>query len=581
MSTIMIVDGKERPEVSNPDLGKFFFKDVFKVEEYVKKGITKTRKVKVDNLMQCKFHNCNQKVKRMEGSGPRNLISHLQSNHKNYLSVYWDEKEKEQFSERNNLNNFVVSVPDKVRLYHAHLSFIIDNNMSPEIVDKASYREFSKHQSVGVKTLKVFLTKANDCVVDALTAILPDKFGIIFDGWSADGTSTHYVSIFAIWQENTRNNEGNIVKSETKKHLLAVAPLMDESNQSAQNHKDFIKSTLVWYGKNLHCLLFLVGDNCNTNKNLATLIGVPLIGCVSHRWNLAVQHYLEPYEPIISKIESLMKILRTNNNSGILRSETLLKPQLRNETRWSGIFFMVQKYIKIRNKANLANLFRAIPSVVEKLLAPADETAVDELFKKLEKFQSATLYFQKEDITLSDARYLLDTLLNQFPDPARVHLRKFLSTTASIIHDKDFESAIIKILRNRSRELTDDELSKVECFLLKPREDNLNESIESSDDPVEVAMKRRKIDEEENNPLEPQYQDLSWIPCTSNDCERLNSLAGILMSPLRRSMRPITLERLLILKYNIDLWSLPRIAEYLSQKAEEEDDEEEEYDDDF
>lgn len=38
----MIVDGKERPEVSNPDLGKFFFKDVFKVEEYVKKGITKS-----------------------------------------------------------------------------------------------------------------------------------------------------------------------------------------------------------------------------------------------------------------------------------------------------------------------------------------------------------------------------------------------------------------------------------------------------------------------------------------------------------------------------------------------------------
>ena len=71
------------------------------MEEYVKKGITKTRRVKVDNLMQCKFHNCNQKVKRMEGSGPRNLISHLQSNHKNYLSVYWDEKEKEEFSERN------------------------------------------------------------------------------------------------------------------------------------------------------------------------------------------------------------------------------------------------------------------------------------------------------------------------------------------------------------------------------------------------------------------------------------------------------------------------------------------------
>ena len=53
-------------------------------------------------------------------------------------------------------------------------------------------------------------------------------------------------------------------------------------------------------------ILFLVADNTNTNPATADLLGVPFIGCASHRFNLAVQKYLEPNQKIIVNIHQIM-----------------------------------------------------------------------------------------------------------------------------------------------------------------------------------------------------------------------------------------------------------------------------------
>ena len=65
-------------------------------------------------------------------------------------------------------------------------------------------------------------------------------------------------------------------------------------------HTTFIEFTLAVFGKSKDAVSFIVGDNENMNKSIAKKIGVPLIGCYSHRLNLAVRKYLEPHEPLIN-----------------------------------------------------------------------------------------------------------------------------------------------------------------------------------------------------------------------------------------------------------------------------------------
>lgn len=75
--------------------------------------------------------------------------------------------------------------------------------------------------------------------------------------------------------------------------MLAFSPLLEEDNQTSDNHLELIEFVLELFGKDVSDVICLVGDNCNTNKALADLCDLPLVGCAAHRFNLAVQDYLE------------------------------------------------------------------------------------------------------------------------------------------------------------------------------------------------------------------------------------------------------------------------------------------------
>jgi hypothetical protein len=92
----------------------------------------------------------------------------------------------------------------------------------------------------------------------------------------------------------------------------------------------------------------MVGDNAPVNKSLADLLGVPFIGCASHRFNLACRHYLDPFETSITKINDLMKTLCNIKQAGKLRKKTNLEPVKRNVTRWSSTYEMVKRFFEIK-----------------------------------------------------------------------------------------------------------------------------------------------------------------------------------------------------------------------------------------
>jgi len=84
---------------------------------------------------------------------------------------------------------------------------------------------------------------------------------------------------------------------------------------------------------------------------------------------------------------------------------------------------------------------------------------VKDLLLDMNSFQEVCLELQKADITLSDARGLLDILIQQDPN-----LELYLGTNARIVKDPNFERGIVKILKRKEGDLTPGETAAVSMF---------------------------------------------------------------------------------------------------------------------
>jgi hypothetical protein len=95
---------------------------------------------------------------------------------------------------------------------------------------------------------------------------------------------------------------GNMGKEEPKK------PLLVDSIQGmrAQDHLNHVEKVLKSYGKTFDHIVCLVGDNSSVNQCMdPCILNVPLIGCASHKFNLAVRkRILQQAEltPIVKKV---------------------------------------------------------------------------------------------------------------------------------------------------------------------------------------------------------------------------------------------------------------------------------------
>ena len=97
-----------------------------------------------------------------------------------------------------------------------------------------------------LKTLKKYTFKLVEVVEKKITVKVATAttFALVFDGWSED--STHFIGLFIIYPGKEHTADPEI-------HLLAFAPLLDETNFTAENHVNFMKSTLEteWYSLSL------------------------------------------------------------------------------------------------------------------------------------------------------------------------------------------------------------------------------------------------------------------------------------------------------------------------------------------
>lgn len=365
---------------------------------------------------------------------------------------------------------------------------------------------------------------------------------------------------------------------------------------TAEDIGDYIFDVLEFYGLDFEAIEFITGDNAYVNQSLCTKIEdwllrekqiqrtIPLVGCASHRLNLAVQLIysvqVNPvYSQMVDKVQALMIDLRSLKNKVKLAVHTSLSPQLRNDTRWGSTYRMLLKYKKLCEATNnfrdcafkvgTRNLVPLYQRLIDD--QPSEHEIIVEMVALLKEFEIISKWLQTENepdpkkrVTLYTVRKVFDKLCSKY-----AVVQRHLSAAADIIHEPQFESAVAKIQGN-DFVLTQAEKRRVSFFLIDSAvagEDAEDEEDEDDGDLnfLENALGDAAAESSKRQKKSCPYRSMAHISATSNIVERLFSRCGIIMRSHRRLMDPSTLEMLIMLRFNKDLWDAREVDEAMKR----------------
>ncbi|KAG3246644.1 hypothetical protein PI124_g8646 [Phytophthora idaei] len=429
-----------------------------------------------DGQFSCK--QCGKVRKQTPGTGYTSLISHLAAKHPGYTEsqrTHGQSLEAHGFVDQRTMEIF------------KWMEWIVARNHALSEVDDPLTRSLAAVKPISSKTLMRYMRHVAAKVGARIAVDMNGQFGLMFDGWTS-GT-THFVVIYGIFTKNG-------ILSQV---LLSISPA--EYGQSAEAYLEMIDAVLELYNKDSAMVMFIVADNCATNQANATRLGVPLIGCASHRFNLAVCRYLEDYKPLIDQVQTLCIHLRYPNNAAELARHTHYKPLKSNATRWSSTYQMLARYVTLLRWLQLW-----------KTCFPA-----------------------------------------QHPSPgcaARSFGQHLLSS--------DFSSSQRGLFtRQCLRALTAEEEEFVARFAVT--DSTSNEAPRRVDFATETLRQAKRP----RHSSGIKYIDiLRMIPPTSNRCERLFSQCKLVLSPLRSSLLPANFEMLVFLRANRELWNFTTLLGY-------------------
>jgi hypothetical protein len=170
---------------------------------------------------------------------------------------------------------------------------------------------------------------------------------------------------------------------------------------------------------------------------MASDMGKPLVGCYSHRFNLAVNRWIRQQPGLqdsIDGIKNVMKKARNLKNAAKLRELMELKALKDNNTRWTSTFYMMKRFFRLEED------FKAIESLEEEMPRTVAINVAKRAYRHLEKFHSITISLQEKGLTLAEGRDIFNGVLEDYPN-----LCHYLADDADIVHSVDFERGIYKL----------------------------------------------------------------------------------------------------------------------------------------
>ncbi|KAG3013494.1 hypothetical protein PC121_g9457 [Phytophthora cactorum] len=473
---------------------------------------------------------CGKRRKHAPNNGYTNLVTHVRTAHPSFERYIRDATTAAT-------GTVIAWVSQKASNRYGWLKWVIMGNLPLSFCESQETRHrYSNLASVSVDALLSNMEGVTKVVEITIGKEMPVDFGLILDDCSF-GTE-QYQGVYGCYE----------TPSGPQYPLLSMAPVMDEPGDhlTAEGHLMEIERFLPFFGKTIQGVKFLVGDNCAVNKRLAKLMKVPLVGCASHRLNLAVRDFLRPHESALEEVQQLMRKQRTLNQAAKLRVKTPLVSVLRQDTRWSSTFSMLDRYFRLREFLSADD-----EDIADLLPSRSVHRKLEDLLSKLRFVESISKKLQSDGLTLLDARYLFDGLLEQRPS-----FSNYLSLYADIVHSPTFEAAVVKVPAGDSALLTAEEAEELEPFKVAAESSISTETVSSTakEGFADRILKRRKVAAEPST-----YKLLSAIPPTSNVVERLFSVARGVLRHERRRISPMTLEMILFLKVNASYWNVATV----------------------
>ena len=230
------------------------------------------------------------------------------------------------------------------------------------------------------------------------------------------------------------------------------------------------------------------------------------------------------------------------------RTKTKLSAVLRNDTRWSSTFQMLQRFFEIKDFIDTSDRALAV-----NLPSGLEVVTLQEVMKDLEEFESATKLLQDSKRTLLEVRAIFDGLMETYPS-----MHHYISGESNFVHSTAFENGIVKVQLEQQDDMLEEEKELLEPFLVS----NIP-TLVSPTKPTSLSaqalsrIKRRKV--------ATKYVSLKHIPPTSNIVERLFSAARLILTDYRKSMDPYTFECLLFLKVNRKKWDINLVSKLVGK----------------
>lgn len=251
---------------------------------------------------------CSASRTKPRNGGYTNLMDHLTRSHETTFMVEYDTL----VCQPSNLDVYVrVSVDDHALNVYRWMDWVVMGHHEINFVESRLSRRYSNLQPLGVHSFKRHLEAVEAAVVVRLREYLSRKsVGLLIDAWTEGGT--HYAAVIAVTPSLT--GEGKSEKS-----LLCFSPFEDESDMTTSALIELLDYVLDTFQLDLGQLCFFVCDHASVNASLSTRTRVPMIGCASHRLQLAVQQILSPHQELLGRVNHLMGKLNTVKNRHRLR----------------------------------------------------------------------------------------------------------------------------------------------------------------------------------------------------------------------------------------------------------------------
>lgn len=317
-------------------------------------------------------------------------------------------------------------------------------------------------------------------------------------------------------------------------------------------------------------LICQIADNTNTNLKIARLLGVPHIGCMSHKLNLEVNRMISSDQilsSILSSIHNTMVDCKSKiKNRVVLRNLTVLNPLLYNDTRWSGKYLMLKRFLQFRDQ-----VIEASNSELTNIRVSSSEifkSRVEKYCNQLQEIQTVTEELQKNGATVSDCRIAVDELITCVSELKEDESSKFfgcklgenyIGSNSHLVPDPHFESGVFKLQQGLSNNLTENEREACKKLEIQSRSQSKKPSTERTTMSERIAARKRKRENGEN-----KYMNTNFILGSVAEVERMWSTAKNILSDKRMRMSPVLLEAILFLKLNAGYWSQDDVCEAMA-----------------